>query len=44
MTTTNPELDHYKVLGVERDATHEEIEDAYALVRADGQVTSVTEA
>ena len=38
MTTTNPELDHYMVLGVERDATHDQIDQAYERARLEGEV------
>ena len=38
MTSTNPELDHYMVLGVERDATQEQIDEAYELAKTEDEV------
>ena len=38
MTTTNPELDHYMVLGVEREATQSQIEDAYERAKSEDGV------
>jgi DnaJ-class molecular chaperone len=38
MTSTIPELDHYMVLGVERDATQDQIEDAYELAKTQDQI------
>ena len=38
MTSTNPELDHYMVLGVERDATQEQIDEAYELAKVEDEV------
>jgi len=35
MTSTNPELDHYMVLGVEREATQDQIDEAYELAKTD---------
>lgn len=36
--TTNPELDLYLVLGVERDASPAEIDEAYERARAEGEL------
>ena len=38
MTTRNPQLDHYMVLGVERDATQEQIDEAYELAKVEDEV------
>ena len=38
MTTNNPELDHYMVLGVEREATQDQIDDAYELAMTEDEV------
>ena len=38
MTSTNPELDLYMVLGVEHDATQEQIDEAYELAKTEDEV------
>ncbi len=38
MTSTNPELDHYMVLGVEQDATQDQIDEAYELAKTEDEV------
>lgn len=38
MTSTNPELDHYMVLGVEREATQDQINEAYQLAKTEDKI------
>lgn len=38
MTSTNPELDHYMVLGIERDATQDQIDEAYEIAKVEDEV------
>ena len=38
MTTNNPELSHYMVLDVERDATPDQIEEAYARAKSEDEI------
>lgn len=38
MTSTNPELDHYMVLGVEREATQDQINEAYQLAKTEDEI------